>query len=235
MEHKVLIIEDDPAIRESLELDLGDKFQLAFCPDGFSAMQVFKREVPDLVLLDINLPGRSGLDICAEIKATSDTPVIMLSALGDADDFDRGWAAGAEDYLVKGLNKSVEIVAKISRYLRQYRLPEGSKQILSVGPLSIDTVAHEVRRDGQLVALTPLEFELLVTLARHPEKAFKREELLQEVWKYSINPDPRYGNKPDTRLVNVHVQRLRSKIGDDSENPTIVVTVRGVGYRAGQG
>lgn len=235
MAHKVLIVEDDPAIRESLELDLGSLYELAFCPDGHTAIEIFKRESPDLVLLDINLPGRSGILICEEIKSSSETPVIMLTAMGDAEDFDRGFAAGADDYLVKGLNKSVEIIAKISRYLKQFKQPEGGKQVLHIGPLTVDTVAHEVRRDGQLIALTPLEFELLVTLGRHPEKAFKREELLRDVWKYSVNPDPRFGNKPDTRLVNVHVQRLRSKIGDDSENPTIVVTVRGVGYRAGQG
>lgn len=235
MAHKILIVEDDPAIRESLDLDLGHLYELAFCPDGYNALAAFESEKPDLVLLDLMLPGKDGFQICREIRESSSTPVIMLTARGDSDDVVIGFEAGADDYVVKGVNKSAEIIARINRYLRNFKQAEGDKQILTIGPLTVDTVAHEVRRDGQLVSLTPLEFELLVTLGRHPEKAFKREELLKEVWKYSVNPDPRFGNKPDTRLVNVHVQRLRSKIGDDSENPTIVVTVRGVGYRAGQG
>lgn len=234
MPHKILIVEDDPAIREMLDIDLGGQFHLAFCADGTNAVEIFSREVPDLVLLDLMLPGKNGIQICQEIREFSGTPIIMLTARSDSEDVVAGLGAGADDYVVKGV-KSAEIIARINRRLRPLKQTEGDKQILNIGPLTVDTVAHEVRRDGELISLTPLEFELLVTLGRHPEKAFKREELLKDVWGYAVNPDPRFGNKPDTRLVNVHVQRLRSKIGDDSENPTIVVTVRGVGYRAGQG
>lgn len=234
MAHKILIVEDEQAIRESLELDLSSQFDLVFCGDGSLAVDIFNRETPDLVLLDLMLPGKNGIEICTEIRNYSGTPIIMLTARGDSDDVVAGLGAGADDYVIKGV-KSAEIIARINRRLRPLKQAEGDKQVLTIGPLSVDTVAHEVRRDGQLISLTPLEFELLVTLGRHPEKAFKREELLRDVWGYAVNPDPRFGNKPDTRLVNVHVQRLRSKIGDDSENPTIVVTVRGVGYRAGQG
>ncbi|MFM6980321.1 MAG: MtrAB system response regulator MtrA [Micrococcales bacterium] len=234
MPHKILIVEDDPAIREMLDIDLGSQFHLAFCADGNTAVDIFNRETPDLVLLDLMLPGKNGIQICQEIREYSGTPIIMLTARSDSDDVVAGLGAGADDYVVKGV-KSAEIIARINRRLRPLKPTEGDKQILNIGPLTVDTVAHEVRRDGELISLTPLEFELLVTLGRHPEKAFKREELLKDVWGYAVNPDPRFGNKPDTRLVNVHVQRLRSKIGDDSENPTIVVTVRGVGYRAGQG
>jgi two-component system response regulator MtrA len=146
----------------------------------------------------------------------------MLTARSDTTDVVAGLEAGADDYMVKPFNPK-ELVARIRTRLRPLS-PEGGKT-LRVADVEIDVVAHEVRRGDESIALTPLEFELLVALASKPQQVFTREQLLEQVWGYHY--------KADTRLVNVHVQRLRSKIELDPDNPRVVMTVRGVGYRAG--
>jgi two-component system, OmpR family, response regulator MtrA len=151
-------------------------------------------------------------------------PIIMLTAKSDTADVVRGLESGADDYVVKPFNPK-ELVARVRTRLRP-ALPATS-DTLEIGDLSIDVAGHEVRRDGQRIGLTPLEFQLLLALAAKPKQVFTREMLLEQVWGYHY--------KADTRLVNVHVQRLRSKIEHDPDNPRIVTTVRGVGYRAGSG
>jgi two-component system response regulator MtrA len=168
------------------------------------------------------LPGRGGIDVCKDIRAESGVPIVMLTAKSDTVDVVVGLESGADDYVVKPF-KPKELVARIRARIRRFEDP--GPESLSIGDLSIDVAGHRVTRDGESIALTPLEFDLLVCLARKPWQVFTREVLLEQVWGYR--------HAADTRLVNVHVQRLRSKVEHDPENPEIVVTVRGVGYKAG--
>jgi two-component system response regulator MtrA len=168
------------------------------------------------------LPGKDGIDVCKEIRSESGVPIVMLTAKGDTIDVVLGLESGADDYVVKPF-KPKELVARIRARVRRFDAPES--ETLSIGDLSIDVAGHAVTRDSEPINLTPLEFDLLVCLARKPWQVFTREVLLEQVWGYR--------HAADTRLVNVHVQRLRSKVEHDPENPEIVVTVRGVGYKAG--
>jgi two-component system, OmpR family, response regulator MtrA len=174
------------------------------------------------VLLDLMLPGLDGIEVCRLIRAESGVPIIMLTAKSDTTDVVRGMESGADDYVVKPFNPK-ELIARIRTRLRP--ATETASDTLSVGDLTLDVAAHEVRRGEAVINLTPLEFELLLALASKPQQVFTREMLLEQVWGYHY--------KADTRLVNVHVQRLRAKVEHDPDNPRIVSTVRGVGYRAG--
>jgi two-component system response regulator MtrA len=185
-------------------------------------MAVLRDYRPDLVLLDLMLPGKDGIDVCREIRAESGVPIVMLTAKSDTIDVVVGLESGADDYVVKPF-KPKELVARIRARVR--RFDEPAPEGLAIGDLEIDVAGHSVTRNGQEIALTPLEFDLLVCLARKPWQVFTREVLLEQVWGYR--------HAADTRLVNVHVQRLRSKVEHDPENPEIVLTVRGVGYKAG--
>jgi two-component system response regulator MtrA len=169
------------------------------------------------------LPGLDGVEVCKLIRAESMVPIIMLSARGDSHDVVRGLEAGADDYMVKPFKHPSELVARIRTRLR--RTNTDISGLLTIGDLAIDVAAHQVLRAGKQIALTRLEFDLLVALAKEPGRVFSRDALLSEVWGYR--------HSTDTRLVNVHVQRLRAKIEHDAERPEIVVTVRGVGYKAG--
>lgn len=200
----------------------GEGFLTEHSADGAAAVEKFREMRPDLVLLDLMLPGLDGIEVCARIRAESGVPIIMLTARTDTTDVVRGLEAGADDYVVKPFNP-VELTARIRARLREPQ--QDASETLRVGDVEIDVAAHEVRRENQAIALTPLEFDLLVILARKPQQVFTREVLLEKVWGYHY--------KADTRLVNVHVQRLRAKIERDPDHPTIVTTVRGVGYRAG--
>jgi two-component system response regulator MtrA len=192
------------------------------CANGDRALAEFRDYRPDVVLLDLMLPGKDGIDVCKEIRAESGVPIVMLTAKSDTVDVVVGLESGADDYIVKPF-KPKELVARIRARVRRFEEP--APEALSIGDLSIDVAGHVVVRDGTPIALTPLEFDLLVCLARKPWQVFTREVLLEQVWGYR--------HAADTRLVNVHVQRLRSKVEHDPENPEIVVTVRGVGYKAG--
>jgi two-component system, OmpR family, response regulator MtrA len=223
MKGRVLIVDDDTALAEMLGIVLrGEGYEPVSCADGDEAMAAFHESRPDLVLLDLMLPGTGGIDVCRAIRAESGVPIIMLTAKSDTIDVVVGLESGADDYVIKPF-KPKELVARIRTRLR--RVEEPAPETLQIGDLSIDVAGHSVRRDGEVIGLTPLEFDLLVALARKPWQAFTREVLLEQVWGYR--------HAADTRLVNVHVQRLRSKIERDPEHPEIVVTVRGVGYKAG--
>ncbi|MFJ6114099.1 MtrAB system response regulator MtrA [Agrococcus sediminis] len=219
----ILVVDDDPALAEMIGIVLaGEGYQLEFCADGAEAVDRFHEVHPDLVLLDLMLPGKDGIQICTELRAESGVPIIMLTAKGDPTDIVVGLESGADDYVVKPFNPK-ELVARVRTRLRPQRQEDGGT--LRVADLEIDVEGHQVRRAGSVIGLTPLEFELLVTLASKPNQVFSREMLLEQVWGYHY--------KADTRLVNVHVQRLRSKVERDVDNPVVVTTVRGVGYRAG--
>ncbi len=225
MSKKILVVEDEYALNESLRDFLtGEGYETHGVYDGAAALAAFATIEPDLVLLDVMIPNINGIEVCAKIRETSGVPIIMLTALTDQEDVIRGLEAGADDYVKKPFEPA-EFLARVKARLRPIPTLEGATE-LTIGPLLIDVAGHEVRRDGQRISLTPLEFSLLQTLAEKPKQVFSREMLLEKVWGYQY--------KADTRLVNVHVQRLRSKIEDDPENPTIVVTERGVGYKAGQ-
>lgn len=220
---KVLVVDDDIALSEMLGIVLrGEGFDPVFCSNGSEALRVFRESRPDIVLLDLMLPGKDGVDVCRLIRAESGTPIVMLTAKSDTVDVVVGLEAGADDYIVKPF-KPKELVARIRARVRRNEEPAIAG--LQIGDLKIDVTGHSVRRGEESLSLTPLEFDLLLCLARKPGQVFTREALLEEVWGYR--------HSADTRLVNVHVQRLRAKIEHDPERPDIVLTVRGVGYKAG--
>ena len=223
MKGRVLVVDDDTALSEMLGIVLSNEgFDPVFCANGDDALAVFRDKRPDLVLLDLMLPGRDGVDVCRQIRAESGVPIVMLTAKVDTIDVVVGLESGADDYIMKPF-KPKELVARIRARLR--RPLDDLPEQLQIGDVGIDVAGHSVKRDGQSIALTPLEFDLLVALARKPWQVFTREVLLEQVWGYR--------HSADTRLVNVHVQRLRSKIERDPESPEVVLTVRGVGYKAG--
>jgi two-component system, OmpR family, response regulator MtrA len=223
MKARVLVVDDDPALAEMLTIVLrGEGFETAVVSDGTKAMPALRELKPDLVLLDLMLPGMNGIDVCKAIRSESVVPIVMLTAKSDTVDVVLGLESGADDYIVKPF-KPKELVARLRARLR--RTDAEPAEVLAIGDLSIDVPGHEVTRQGQPIALTPLEFDLLVALARKPRQVFTREVLLEQVWGYR--------HAADTRLVNVHVQRLRSKVERDPERPEVVLTVRGVGYKAG--
>jgi two-component system response regulator MtrA len=220
---RVLVVDDDESLSEMLSIVLRQEgFDSHVVERGDEALEAFHAYRPDVVLLDLMLPGKGGIDVCKEIRAESGVPIVMLTAKGDTVDVVVGLESGADDYVVKPF-KPKELVARIRARVRRNDAP--GADALTVGPLAIDVAGHSVTRDGKPVNLTPLEFDLLVCLARKPWQVFTREVLLEQVWGYR--------HAADTRLVNVHVQRLRSKVESDPENPEIVLTVRGVGYKAG--
>lgn len=221
---RVLVVDDDASLAEMLTIVLRQEgFDSRMVTRGDLALDAFRDYKPDVVLLDLMLPGKDGIDVCKEIRAESGVPIVMLTAKGDTVDVVVGLESGADDYVVKPF-KPKELVARIRARVRRND-STSQAETLTIGDLSIDVAGHQVSRDGEAVSLTPLEFDLLVCLARKPWQVFTREVLLEQVWGYR--------HAADTRLVNVHVQRLRSKIEHDPENPEVVVTVRGVGYKAG--
>jgi two-component system response regulator MtrA len=215
MNARILVVDDDTALAEMIGIVLRTEgFEPFFSADGSGALEIFRRTKPDLVLLDLMLPGMDGIEVCAQIREESGVPIIMLTAKSDTADVVKGLESGADDYVVKPFNPK-ELVARIRTRLRP--APESPAELLQVGDLVLDVDSR--------INLTPLEFELLLALAMKPQQVFTREMLLEQVWGYHY--------KADTRLVNVHVQRLRAKVEHDPDNPRIVMTVRGVGYRAG--
>src|SRR5262252_4906146 len=218
MKGRVLVVDDDAALSEMIGIMLrGEGFDPMFVADGDHAVQAFRDTRPDLML-----PGLDGIDVCRQIRTESGVPIVMLTAKSDTVDVVLGLESGADDYIVKPF-KSKELIARVRARLR--RTDDPAPEMLQIADVTIDVAGHSVRRDGDPVNLTPLEFDLLVALARKPRQVFTREVLLEQVWGYR--------HAADTRLVNVHVQRLRAKIEKDPERPEIVVTVRGVGYKAG--
>ena len=219
----IMVVDDDQDLAEMLGIVLNSSgFEVDLINRGDEVMDLFRAQTPDLVLLDVMLPGMTGIDVCREIRKESMVPIVMLTAKGDTHDVVLGLEAGADDYMVKPFNNS-ELVARIKTRLR--RVISENSGGLKIGDIAIDQLAHSITRDGRVIPLTRLEFDLLVALAKEPGRVFAREALLGEVWGYR--------HATDTRLVNVHIQRLRSKVEQDPENPELIVTVRGVGYKAG--
>ena len=217
----VMVVDDDQDLAEMLSIVLnGAGMEVDLVGRGDEVMEIFSVNPPDLVLLDVMLPGIDGIEVCKLIREKSMVPIVMLTAKGDTQDVVLGLEAGADDYMVKPF-KHQELVARINTRLRRTT----KVGTLKIGDIMIDQMEHTIARGGKQIPLTRLEFDLLVALAKEPGRVFTREALLSEVWGYQ--------HAADTRLVNVHVQRLRSKIEADAENPELVLTVRGVGYKAG--
>ncbi len=231
---RVLIIEDDPNVAEVVGRYLErEGYRVQTASDGRAGLEMALSDLPDLVVLDLMLPTMGGLEVCRRLRSVAPVAVIMLTARGEEADRIAGLEMGADDYIAKPFSPR-ELTARVKAVLRRARGPlaaerqpgvlrAGGSTGVAPGPeLEVDTVAHEARVDGQLVALTAKEFDLLVHFMWHPRRALRREELLQEVWGFS------YG---DTSTVTVHVRRLREKIEPDASDPRFVCTVWGVGYR----
>lgn len=220
----ILIVDDDAALSEMLQIVLHQEgFRTVQCDNGSEALDAVRTHKPDVVLLDLMLPGRDGVEVCRDIRVESGVPIVMLTARSDTADVVAGLEAGADDYVPKPF-KAKELIARIRTRLRRVDAEPGS-DVLTIKDVTINASARSVKRGEKTLQLTPLEFDLLLALAKKPMQVFSREALLDEVWGYR--------NVADTRLVNVHVQRLRAKVEKDPEHPEIVITVRGVGYRAG--
>ncbi|GAA3177576.1 hypothetical protein GCM10020255_069640 [Rhodococcus baikonurensis] len=221
MKPRILVVDDDTALAEMLTIVLrGEGFDPYVVGDGTLALAAVRETRPDLVLLDLMLPGMNGIDVCRVLRADSGVPIVMLTAKTDTVDVVLGLESGADDYIMKPF-KPKELVARVRARLR--RTEEEPAELLSIADIVIDVPAHKVSRGSEQISLTPLEFDLLVALARKPRQVFTREVLLEQVWGYR--------HAADTRLVNVHVQRLRAKVETDPENPEVVLTVRGSATR----
>ena len=222
---RVLVVDDDAALAEMLSFVLRNEgFDPIWCAHGDSALDTYRDARPDLVLLDLMLPGRNGMAICRDIRSESVVPIVMLTARSDTIDVVAGLEAGADDYLAKPF-KAKELIARIKTRLRHSpAVKHDNHDIVRIGDLVIDVDGHTVKRNDHPIHLTRTEFDLLLALARRPEQVFTRVMLLEQVWHF------RY--PADTRLVNVHIQRLRSKIEREPDQPEIVVTVHGIGYKA---
>ena len=226
MDEHVLLVEDDPSIREVASLGLEQAgFRVTATGDGRDALTRFRQGPFDLVVLDVMLPSLDGLEVCREIRRESQMPIVMLSARSELHDVIVGLELGADDYVTKPFELP-ELVARIKAVLRRSTAGP-SEGAISVADLEIDPAGFSVRKGGEDVALTATEFRLLLELARRPKQVFTRDLLLELVWNYDY--------LGDSRLVDVAVQRLRGKIEDDPAQPKLIQTVRGVGYRFGQG
>jgi DNA-binding response OmpR family regulator len=252
MSRLVLVVEDDPSLREVIRLGLeGEGFKVTDAPDGPSALIAFASQKPDLVLLDVMLPGLDGFAVCRELRKISLAPIVMLTARTSTADIVTGLESGADDYVTKPF-EFPELTARVRSALRRATTPAVGEEPardeavsgcgagasttagagaspatpapLTLGPLTIDPGAYLVRRGTADIPLTATEFRLLYEFARHAGQVLTRDQLLELVWGYTY--------LGDSRLVDVHVQRLRAKIEDDASRPLLVLTVRGVGYRA---
>jgi DNA-binding response OmpR family regulator len=215
---RVLIAEDELAISDSVAYSLrGEGFEVDTVADGESALEAARAERYDLLLLDLMLPGLSGIEVCRQLRAESAIPIVMLTARTAEVDRVVGLDAGADDYVVKPFSMP-ELISRLRAILRRRDLDRAEPTAVHVGSLTLDIARHTVALDGEPVRLTPSEFKLLTLLARHPERAFSRRELMQHLWDSSYVGDQRAGD--------AHIVNLRRKIG-----AARLVTVRGVGYK----
>jgi two-component system, OmpR family, response regulator MtrA len=224
MDARILLVEDDPSIREVTAIGLrAAGFTVETASDGAAGLERFGAEAFDLVLLDVMLPRLDGLEVCRAIRRTSTIPVVMLTARADTIDVVVGLEAGADDYVKKPFEVP-ELVARVRAAVRRAGRGPDDADRLQLGPISIDLAGRTVTRDGELIALTRTEFDLLAELARHAGQVLGRDALLDRIWGYDY--------LGDSRLVDVAIQRLRAKIESDPAAPVLVLTVRGAGYKA---
>lgn len=219
---KVLVVEDDSVLNETLLYNLQrEGYNAQSAADAEHALRLFHSENPDLVLLDVMLPSRSGFELCRLIREKSQTPIIFLTAKADEDDRVAGLDLGADDYIVKPFSMK-ELMARVRTVMRRAD-PISTDKRIQVDDLIIDLEAKQVTRNGDALPMTPKEFALLALLASHPGKAFTRDQLLDRVWGMNSYISP--------RTVDVHIRWLRQKIEPNEQTPSYILTVRGSGYR----
>jgi DNA-binding response OmpR family regulator len=221
----VLVVDDEPIVREMVARYLQrDGFEALETADGFTALQLLETRRPDLVVLDVMLPGLDGLEVCRRLHAMSELPVILLTGRSEESDRIVGLELGADDYITKPFSPR-ELVARVKAVLRRSGrfLESAASGRIAVGGLEIDPACREVRRAGRTLRLTAREFDLLLFLATHPRQVFSRDQLMDRVWGYDA--------VLDTGTVTVHIRRLRAKIERDPARPVSLQTVWGVGYR----
>jgi two-component system, OmpR family, response regulator MtrA len=219
---EVLLVEDDASVREAVALALeGDGHGVQTAVSGDEALDRWRQARPDLILLDVMLPGTDGLSVCRAVRAADQVPIILLTARSDPIDVVVGLESGADDYVTKPFETRV-LLARVKAVLRRQSGPP-EEQVMRFGELSVDPAGMVVVRRGREVRLTPTELRLLLELARRPGQVFTRALLLERVWDYAY--------LGDSRLVDVCVQRLRAKVEDDPAEPVLIQTVRGAGYK----
>ena len=221
---RVLVVDDEPHIRAVLRGYLeADGFAVTEAADGEAAVRQLHQQAPDLVLLDVMLPGMDGLEVLRQVRTFSDVYVILVTARAEEVDKLVGLGVGADDYVTKPFSPR-EVAARVKAVLRRGReVRDARAGVLRFEGLTVDPGAREVRVDGSPVALSALEFDVLAALADAPGRVFSRRQLLERVWGYDF-----FG---DERVVDVHIRSLRARLGDDAANPRLIATVRGVGYK----
>ena len=221
---QVLVVDDEPHIRAVLRGYLeADGFAVSEAGDGETALRLVRDGAPDLVLLDVMLPGMDGLEVLRQVRTFSEVYVILVTARTEEVDKLVGLGVGADDYVTKPFSPR-EVAARVKAVLRRDRGgPQPSAGVLRFAGLTVDPDAREVRVDGTPVTLSALEFNVLAALAEAPGRVFSRRQLLERVWGYDF-----FG---DERVVDVHIRSLRARLGDDAASPQLIATVRGVGYK----
>lgn len=220
---KILVVDDDPAIRTLIHRFLSKSYQMESAEDGKSAMATFEQFNPDLVILDVNLPDANGYNLCQEMQSRTGVFVLMLTSRTDEADKIKGFTQGADDYITKPFSLG-ELGVRVGAILKRQRIvTTAEQQCLVFDKLVIDPVRREVKINDDLIPLTALEFDLLHFLASHPGRVWRRAELIQEVWDYDY--------VGDQRVVDVHIGQIRKKIEIDTSQPALIQTVRGVGYK----
>jgi two-component system, OmpR family, response regulator len=221
---KILVVDDDPAVRNLIQrFLLKQNYQVESAEDGKTALSIFEKFNPDLVILDVNLPDVIGFNLCQEMQSRSGVFVLLLTSRTDEADKIRGFSKGADDYLTKPFGLG-ELEVRVGAILRRQRVVTSlEQQRLLFDKLTVDPVRREVLLDNELIPLTALEFDLLHFLASHPGRVWRRSELIQEVWDYEY--------VGDQRVVDVHIGQIRKKIEIDPSQATLIQTIRGVGYK----
>ena len=223
---QILVVDDEPVFRDTLAFNLRrDGFEVATAGDGIAAVEAFNSVSPDLILLDLMLPGISGIEVCKRVRESSSVPIIMVTAKDDEIDKVVGLEVGADDYLTKPYSYR-ELLARIRAVLRR-SVPEAPSaepsEMLRVGRIEMDTEAHEVRVNGKEIQMPLREFELLELFLNNPDRVLTRNQILDRIWGLNYIGD--------TKTLDVHVKRIRSKIEEDPSRPTALITVRGLGYK----
>ena len=221
---RILLVEDDVGIRRATAMSLEHEGYLVLeAGDSDEAIQRMAAETPDVVILDVMLPGElDGFEVCREIRRSSDVPIVFLTAKADVTDVVVGLESGGDDYVTKPF-EAKELIARVRVLVRRMRAGSHPRRMV-IGDLEIEPEAGEVRKAGKPISLTKTEFRLLCTLTSRPNQIFTREMLLEQVWGYDY--------LGDSRLVDVHVRRLRAKVESDPGNPSVIQTIRGLGYKA---